>query len=237
MPTRDLTTTVRVGAEFNVVVRRVVTTYANVPPPPPPPLPPQIASYPARTAEGGDAGRAQTTAKTSPRTDVVKQKIWRYIRSASHVNFPVATATTSLVLGENTLAILKWRFPNIGSHQPLVSSPVERYIQYVAGRVDGLGGNASQIPPSLSGAPVGIVEQSGPCQETVGFVGKVAEVTYDCFGDFVGFVLSDCCKLQEFASRERGLSEIILRAFRERLRLAVIVARGSNKILKILIVE
>ena len=90
---------------------------------------------------------------------------------------------------------------------------LERYIQYVAGRVDGLGGNASQIPPSLSGAPVGIVEQSGPCQETVGFVGKVAEVTYDCFGDFVRFGLSDCCKLQEFASRERGLSEIILRAF------------------------
>lgn len=235
--TIDLPTTVRVGQEFNVVVRRVVTTYANVPPPPPPPPPPpQMAKFHFGPPPAVTTRRTPTTAKTSPRTDVAKQKIWRYIAGAFQVKIPVATATTLLVPEENTLAILKWRLQSMAPTKRWY--PVlERYIQYVAGRVDGLGGNASQIPPSLSGAPVGIVEQSGPCQETVGFVGRVAEVTYDCFGDFVGFVLSDCCKLQEFASRERGLSEIILRAFRERLRLAVIVARGSNKILKILIVE
>lgn len=232
--TIDLPTTVRAGQEFNVVVRRVVTTYVDVATPPPPP--PQLAKFHFGPPPAAPARRTPATAKATPRADVAKRKIWRYIAGAFQVKIPVATAETLLVPEENTLAILKWRLQSMAPTNrwyPVLA----RYIQYVAGRVDGLGGNATQIPPSLNGAPVGTGEQSGPCQETVGFVGKVVEVTYDCFGDFVGFVLSDCCKLHEFANRERGLSEIILRAFRERLRLAVIVARGSNKILKILIVE
>jgi hypothetical protein len=113
---------------------------------------------------------------------------------------------------------------------------LERYVGTIAGRVDGIGGNASKIPPSLKGAPVVIVVKPEPCRESVRFVGKVVEVTYDCFGDFTGFILSDCCKLHEFASRERGLGEVIARAFRDRLRLAVVVSE-PEKILKVLIVE
>ena len=237
--TIDLPTTVKAGQEFNVVVRRVVTTSEAVAPPPPIP---QIAARhfgpgaPVKKTKGKSAAPA-----TAPSTNAATEKVWRFVTGAFQVKIPVATAKTILVPEENTLAIMKWRLEHMQKTNrwyPVLA----RYIEYIVGRVDGLGGNASKIPPSLNGAPVGIVrkhepchEQPEPCHETVRFAGRVVEIAYDCFGDFVGFVLSDCCKLHEFASRERGVGELILRAFEERLRLAVIVA--EDRIVEVLIVE
>ncbi|MGA3081167.1 MAG: hypothetical protein ABSD44_07270, partial [Terracidiphilus sp.] len=191
---------------------------------------------PVKKTKGKSAAPA-----TAPSTNAATEKVWRFVTGAFQVKIPVATAKTILVPEENTLAIMKWRLEHMQKTNrwyPVLA----RYIEYIVGRVDGLGGNASKIPPSLNGAPVGIVrkhepchEQPEPCHETVRFAGRVVEIAYDCFGDFVGFVLSDCCKLHEFASRERGVGELILRAFEERLRLAVIVA--EDRIVEVLIVE
>jgi len=49
-------------------------------------------------------------------------------------------------------------------------------------------------------------------------------VAFDCFGDFSGFVLADCCERRAFESRERHICELVLRALRERLNLTVLVA-------------
>ena len=238
---------VKAGQEFNVVVRRVTTTSEAVAPPPPVP---QIAARhfgpgapPAKKVKSKSGA-----APAAPSYNAAAEKVWRFVTGAFQVKIPVATAKTILVPEENTLAILKWRLEHMAKTNRWY--PVlERYIGYIAGRVDGLGGNASKIPPSLNGAPVGIVRkpepghgepghgEPEPCHETVKFVGKVIEITYDCFGDFCGFVLGDCCELHELASRERGLGELIARAFRERLSLAVIVSGSSKTVLEVLIVE
>jgi hypothetical protein len=111
---------------------------------------------------------------------------------------------------------------------------LQRYIGYIAAKITGLDGDPSTIPPSLSGAPIAILE---PIREVAEFVGKVVKISYDCFGDFQGFVLSDCCEEHEFLSREPGLGEVVVRAFRDRFKLAVIFAKSSKKVLRVLIVD
>jgi hypothetical protein len=54
----------------------------------------------------------------------------------------------------------------------------------------------------------------------------VCEVLYDCFGDFVGFVLETCDERAEqrrvrFRACEPGIERLVLRACSERLRLRV----------------
>jgi len=149
------------------------------------------------------------------------------------VQIPVKTPGAMLPAEENTLAILKWRLQQLAPSnrwRPVL----QRYIGYISARVAGLGGDPNLIPPSLNGAPITILK---PICETAEFVGKVVKIIYDCFGDFQGFVLDDCCEQYEFVTRERGLSEIIISAFRHRFRLVVIVAKSSKKILKVVIVE
>jgi hypothetical protein len=234
--TIDLPTTVKAGQEFTVVVRRVQTTHLAQPPAPTPPQQPRMRSKVHAAVFGPESGAfTETEVKANPPADRDKARVWRFVTGAFQVTIPVETAKTMLPPEENTLAILKWRLENMDPANRWY--PVlQRYIAYIAGRVDGLGGNASQIPPSLSGAPIIVIEKPKPCRETARFIGKVVEVTYDCFGDFCGFILSDCCEFHEFTTRERGLSEIIVRALRERLRLAVIVG-ASARILKVLVVE
>ena len=57
-------------------------------------------------------------------------------------------------------------------------------------------------------------------------------VLFDCFGDFEGFVLSDCHGAHTFRTRQREIGEIALRACKERLLLSVYVDgehdRSSN---------
>ena len=100
---------------------------------------------------------------------------------------------------ETTLAILKARLeamPKTDRWYPVLV----RYISQVAGRVDGLGGNADGIPPSLGGyRPV-----RRPCEEHLEeFTGKVCEVVFNCFGEFVGFVMDDCCQRRAFENCKR----------------------------------
>jgi hypothetical protein len=79
---------------------------------------------------------------------------------------------------ENTLAIMKWRL----QHMPSTSRwyPVlQRYVSYLAGRVDGLGGNSGGIEPSLNGVPP---KHPSKRPEKV-YTGKISEVLFDCFGE------------------------------------------------------
>jgi hypothetical protein len=128
---------------------------------------------------------------------------------------------------ENTLAIMKWRLQQMSTLNRWY--PVlERYISYIAARVDGLGGDFGSILPSPNGVPVKALEYE--------YTGKVREVVFDCFGDFEGFVLTDCHHKHVFKTRERGLEEIILRACQQRLLLSVYVEEGEkHRICKLVI--
>jgi hypothetical protein len=134
------------------------------------------------------------------------------------------------------LAILKARLealPNTDRWYPVLL----RYIDQIAGRVDGLGGNASAIPPSLGGYLPG--HHHPPirrCEEGLKeFTGKVCEVMFDCSGDFDGFVLDDCCERRNYKSRERHIGDLILRALQERLNLTIVTGGKEHRILHLVV--
>ncbi len=60
-----------------------------------------------------------------------------------------------------------------------------RYVDYLSGRVDGLGGNAAAIPPSLTYVPP-VFQREGEPEE---FTGTVCEVLFDCRGN----LRAPCC--------------------------------------------
>jgi hypothetical protein len=102
-----------------------------------------------------------------------------------------------------------------------VGYPVlQRYIVYISARILALGGEPGSIPASLSGAPRAVI--AAPL--VASFTGKVAEVFYDCFGEFVGFALEGCyLKNKLFWSCEKTLGELIMRVCRDRLTVTVVV--------------
>lgn len=141
---------------------------------------------------------------------------WRSVVGTFQVQIPVTTGDKILPSEETTLAIMKWRFGQLSPSNRWY--PVmQRYIAYISGRVDGLGGNAAGIPPSLTGIPPG----GRPAQKEHEFTGKVCEVMFDCDGEFEGFVVADCCKSRCFKSRSRRMGELVLKVCREQLRLSV----------------
>jgi hypothetical protein len=216
--TVDLPPTVVRGQEFNVVVRRVATR--NL----------QEIDIRKREAVKGRGGRRSKEDVASAAAQSLRTG-WRYVVGTFQVKIPVVTGETMLFPEENKLAIMKWRLqqmePSSRWHPVL-----ERYISYIAARVDGLGGDSSSILPSPNGIPpkqiIGVKEHE--------YTGKVCEVLFDCFGDFEGFVLSDCDDEHTFKTRERGIEEIVLRAGKERLLLSVYVtADDKHRILRLVI--
>lgn len=159
----------------------------------------------------------------------------QYIVGSFQIKIPVSTREAMLPAEETTLAILKARLeamPKTDRWYPVLV----RYIGQIAGRVDGLGGNAPAIPPSLGGyrpprKPIG-----RPCEKDLEeFTGKVCEVVFNCFGDFVGFVMDDCCEHRAFESRAREIGDLALRTLKERLSLIVVTAGKDHKIVRLVV--
>ena len=213
--TIDLPPTVVKGQEFNVVIRRIGTRELKVAPPPPPPPPIKIGSLTA----------AHVVASAARKKAAVETKgiVERYVVGTFQVKIPVKTKDVILPAEENRLAIFKARleaWPKANRWYPVLV----RYVELIAARVDGLGGNAQAIPPSLNGYPgagePGHEGHEGHEKHEV-FTGKVCEVLYDCFGDFEGFVLSSCEEERRFRACEPAVGELVLKVCRERLRLTV----------------
>jgi hypothetical protein len=201
--TVDLPVGVSSGQEFNITVRRIKTRR----------LPPGI----------------NVSASDRPQAIVERAQYWRYNAGTFQVRIPVTTEERMLASEENTLAILKWRLENMTPTyrwHPVV----KRYIDYVASRVEGSGGNPGSIEPS----PLGVPPQAEPGEAE--FTGKVREVIYNCFGEFDGFVLSGCSQSHRFTSCEYAIGEVVLRALQDRLTLTVVVEGGRHhKICRLII--
>ncbi len=230
---------VSTGQTFNIVVRRLSSkTYT---PPPPIQTPPRTHTMPAQFNEVAKKGKAKSAppVRVKPAQAQAAQAVaevsgaysWRYVVGAFKVQIPVMTGDKILPSEENTLAIMKWRL-----QQTMPSNrwyPVlQRYISYISDRVAGLGGNPNAIPPSPSGAPITVIGE----KEIKSYTGKVCEVLFDCFGDFEGFVLDDCCERHAFKSREPGIRELVLCACKERLLLSVYFeGKHEHRICKLII--
>ena len=115
----------------------------------------------------------------------------RYVVGTFQVKMPVKTKDVILPAEENRLAIFKARleaWPKTNRWYPVLV----RYVELLGARVDGLGGNAKDIPPSLGGYQGGKGGGRTVPRRSRGLTGKICEVLYDCFGDFKGFVLCSC---------------------------------------------
>ncbi|MDQ2860546.1 MAG: hypothetical protein M3T55_07455 [Pseudomonadota bacterium] len=224
MLTIDLPANVVKGQEFNIVIRRIGSLRVTIaPPPPPPPPPPRIA-----IARRPAANRAPQPMVAAVVNDV---RIERYVVGSFQVKIPVKTKSDMLGPEETTLAIVKARLaamPKSSRWYPVI----ERYLGLLIARVDGLGGEASEIGPSFAGYSA---EQPGGDGHDPGrghghgcedrweeHTGKIAGIIFDHFGDFEGFVLDLPEGERRFASREREIRKLAVRAWAERLRVTVL---------------
>lgn len=145
----------------------------------------------------------------------------RRIVGSFQLEVPVAHEP-ELLEGESIkLSILRWIFKQIPKTD--VWYPIfERYLGQIADRVLGFGGDPDAIEPSPNGDGYPGAEINPTGRGTV-LVGKIAEVRYDCFGDFIGFVLASCNETHAFDSRERPVEQLVVRACDQRLRLAIAI--------------
>ena len=150
---------------------------------------------------------------------------WRRVAGAFQITITISTKQQLLLPEERLLAIMRW----IWEHMPPQKRwyPVlQRYIGDLVGRVQGFGGNPSQIPPSETGQVPGLgTKKPHPGREKE-VTGKIVGIMYDHFGDFVGFVLEDeRGDHHSFESRERPMLTVVQRAWDERSRVRVIAER------------
>jgi hypothetical protein len=225
--TLELPAGIKTGQEFEVLVRRIATKRGKPPPPPPPP-PPQTRGRPRQSSPARRIDEIGPAALPQPSAVVERPILWRYVVGAFVVRVPVSTGERMRIPEEMTLAIMKWRLHHISPGNRW--TPVlKRYIEYISARLNGIGGDADGVPPSLTWRPP-IPGEGGGKEGEREVCGKVAEVLFDCHGAFEGFVLDECCEPRHIESRDRGLGELVLLACRENLTLCVRLCRKSDRI-------
>ncbi len=212
--TVDLPPTVVAGQQFHIVVRRGSTRRFQAP----------------RATQAAAAGRAGRAARGN--TQVSRN--WRYGIGTFQVTIPVAHEDVLLAPEENTLAILKWRLsvmPRNDRWYPVL----ERYVSYIAARVDGFGGNAGGVAPSphgylpgprglSGGGGHGLRGGHGASEST----GKVTGLCYDRFGDFEGFLLlTEAGEERAYHSREGEIERLARVAWTERFVISVFTDHGE----------
>jgi hypothetical protein len=191
--TVDLPATVRKGQVYTIVVRQMTNA----------------------TVSGRPAAVGQTRAAIAS-VSLPKQ---RRVLGSFQLTIPVDTEGTLLEPEERLLAILRWIDENVSPNDRW--SPVfDRYLAQIAARVQGFGGNPSQILPSPTGSLQG-VQKHGGHEHVRAFTGKVAGLIYDHFGDFDGFILETGHGEKRFKSREAAVQRLTDRAWRERILITV----------------
>ena len=144
----------------------------------------------------------------------------------------ISTKEQLLLSEERLLAVLRWmqsRTPRTRRWYPVL----HRYIETVAGRVEGFGGNPATIKPSPTGqVPGWPPEKPEPapdeeCRRGELVTGKIACIIYDHFGDFDGFIVEDQAgQHHRYRSREKPLLTVVERAWLERQHITVISEPG-----------
>jgi hypothetical protein len=202
------------------VVRRIGSRRVSVTPPPSPPPRIAIDNSPAEKAAA-----PTTAAVAAVKTEPVK--VERYVVGSFQIKIPVKTKGDMLPAEENTLAIFKARLKAM-SPTNRWRPVIERYLDLLSARVDGLGGNAAEIPPSFLGNFPGKPGKEGhqPGREQRGRfeerTGKIGGLIFDSFGDFEGFILNTEGGEHRYFSRETEIKTLAERAWSERLRITVL---------------
>jgi hypothetical protein len=220
--TVDLPVGVKAGQEFDIVVRRFSSRQ--------PPAPVTIQARAAPRAQpvagkGGVKGASKPQPEAAVRPTV--QTNWRYVVGTFQVKIPVQTEDMLLPAEENTYSIMKWRL-GLLSPTDRWYPVLQRYVDYLAGRVQAFGGNPVSILPSPTGVPFPLPGHRGGGEgEIEEFTGKVEGMIYDRFGDFEGFLLrTEHGHEHRFDAREEETEELVRRAWEDRM---VISVRARHK--------
>ncbi len=200
--------TVRYGQQYDIVVRRITTKQiAQATPPPPPPQP-----------------------KLQANATIPDLLLWRYITGSFLVRISVQEESGILPVDENLLAVLKWRLGLIGPGNRWYPVLL-RWISYLSNRINGMGGNASQIPGSPNGYQAPGAPTGGEPVE-VCYTGKVTGLLYDHCGEFQGFELcTGCGATRSFSACECAddLEDLIYRAWLGHFVITVCLCEGSGQ--------
>lgn len=202
--TVQLPATVRKGQAFKAIVRQMTNAAAKRPAPPP-----VIGS----ATGNGDAARANGN-------DVIR---WRRVVGSFQLSIPVRTKDVLLVPEERLLSVTRW------IHQAIPAGnrwhPVfGRYVDQIAARVKALGGNPDVVKPT----PDGQWQQQPATERCVS--GKVCEVTFNCLGEFQGFVVETCSERCTVKSSRFEFGELAIRACKDRLSVTVHLDRDGDRI-------
>jgi hypothetical protein len=138
------------------------------------------------------------------------------------VTVPVSTKALLLAPEERYFSMMKWVAEAIPptSRWYLV---MRRYLRQLADRVSYMNGDPSKIPASGTGILPIYLPHPHPHGEHR-FVGKIESLHFDRFGDFDGFTLETTTgEIRRFDSREPRIEALAREAWRERLRVEVLV--------------
>ena len=263
--TIDLPTTVTVGQEFNILVRRVTTRRVEGVRAPEITHEPVVARGPAMresdrealgdaTAHGGGtleleatapskaakSGAAKTAAAKTEAAVAVEVNQKRFMRNWRQVvgtfQVKIPVTTREVMLRPDENALAVMKWRLQQIGPGNRWFPVlQRYIACLSARIEGLGGDPNAIPPSPDGAPPNYREGTEPQLEAV--TGKVVEIIYDCFGRFEGFVLAECCERRAFRATDCGVAELVLRACKDCMLLTVYFERGKENCIRRLVIR
>ena len=114
----------------------------------------------------------------------------------------------------------------------------ERYVDGFAARVDGLGGDSATVKPQRNFPSPGSVNEEDndengrdkDKQRHLAYEGKVAELRYNCHGNFEGFVLKSCTQKHLFEVCESQMEALLREACSTRATLRVNVAKNKPHI-------
>jgi hypothetical protein len=195
--TVQLPTSIRVGNQFEIVVRRITSR--------------RVDERPVQVAAGGRS-----------RAAVDQTILWRYVVGTFQMSVPVRPDDAILPGEENQLAILKWRFQQLPP-QDRWYPVLERYVAVLSQRITGLGGDPAQIDPS----PVGYwphPKGQPPARRVHEHTGKITALRYDRFGDFEGFdLVTLTAEKHRFRAHEHRIEELVRHAWFDRMLVSVVV--------------
>lgn len=157
----------------------------------------------------------------------------RRVLSAFRMTVVVKAGDPLLEKVVRNLAVLKFiqqAIPAADSWNPVFA----RYIGQFSDKLSGLGIDPvlilpSQDDPGIPGRPHRPKEHC--------FTGKVAEVIFDCFGDFTGFILDTCEASHHFRTADPGIGELVLRVCKERLLISVCAEDGGKERIRSIVVQ
>jgi len=207
----------RRGDTYDVVVRQLTSAYGV-----------------GRVKSKRDVATGE--AEVEPASATVRRSQWRLVIGAFQLTIPVSEKSFLLPREELQLSVLRWIGEAIEPDTRWY--PVfHRYLQGIAGRVEGFGGDPTKILPSPTGGlplpgaggfpppPHGGHPGHHPSEPVTG---KIAALRFDQFGDFIGFTLESGDHRHEFDTRERHVADLAERVWREQLRITVFAFPGDR---------